>query len=110
MERGKSEGANRYMKFQRVELAHDAWKMHHAPSEPVLLDIICCSCNKDCYTERCTCQKYDLHDKAVFRAVMEQAVPNLSYQISLITMTDFSKALCTSNTSAAICCPQQRII
>ena len=30
-----------------------------APSE--ILDVICCSCTKDCSTKRCPCRKYDLH-------------------------------------------------
>ena len=30
-----------------------------APSE--ILDVICCSCTKDCSTKKCTCRKYGLH-------------------------------------------------
>ena len=30
-----------------------------APSE--ILDVICCSCTKDCSTKKCTCCKYGLH-------------------------------------------------
>ncbi|XP_076040893.1 uncharacterized protein LOC143025304 [Oratosquilla oratoria] len=34
---------------------------------PEILDVICCSCKKNCKTRRCTCQIYGLHCTAVCR-------------------------------------------
>ena len=52
-----------------------------APSE--ILDVICCSCTKDCSTKRCTCRKYSLHYAPVcgeFRGVSctNSRLPDLS--------------------------------
>ena len=53
-----------------------------APS--AILDVICCSCTKDCSTKRCTCRKYGLHYTSVcgeFRGVIctNSQLPDLWY-------------------------------
>lgn len=50
---------------------------------PEILDVICCSCKKNCKTRRCTCQKYGLHCTAVCRecrgtSCSNSQVPDLS--------------------------------
>ena len=52
-----------------------------APSE--LLDVICCSCQKDCNTKWCTCRKYGLPCTALCReccgsSCTNSQVPDLS--------------------------------
>ena len=50
---------------------------------PELLDIICCSCKKDCNTKRCTCKKHGLYCTAICRqcrgiSCTNSQLPNLS--------------------------------
>lgn len=64
---------------------------------PELLDVVCCSCKKDCSTKRCTCKKHGLPCTAICRECRGTSCTNSPLPDLMMTMIQSRRRMHSKN-------------